>query len=211
MEFKGYIPNINEAILLASASVNNVVPLTQGRNRDSIYHGKTIIFSLKNSKIARWTDNKKWSASTFRDGFFIYYEKKEKKELNYILNDVLCKKCIKVYYKDDVIGIVNYFYLNSTQKLLIPSQFNFSSNVYSLVGHFSYIKDYRTKSKYYGKLIKLNGTMINLDPPVISSVSSYNSCSSPLPSINELLTFTKIAHNPRRISFDQIQLSKFNS
>ncbi|KAI9291796.1 hypothetical protein K502DRAFT_368136 [Neoconidiobolus thromboides FSU 785] len=161
MEFIGYIPTIEEAILLASASIQGTIAMESERIRTKIYHGKTVIYSAKDTKIKRWTDDKKWNTSSFKQGFFIYYEKKEKGELNYILNDVLCKKSIKLYYKNQTICIINYFYLNRTDCLTVPSELNLNPSVYGIINDFGYIKDYRTKSKHYGKVVTLNNVIFN--------------------------------------------------
>ncbi|KAI9291797.1 hypothetical protein K502DRAFT_368137 [Neoconidiobolus thromboides FSU 785] len=207
MEFIGYIPTIEEAILLASASIKGMISTEKERIRTKIYHGKTVIYSVTNSKIRRWTDDKRWSTSNFKQGFFIYYEKKEKGELNYILNDVLCKKSIKLYYKNQTICIINYFYLNRTDCLTVPSELNLNPSVYGIINDFGYIKDYRTKSKHYGKVVTLNGNnfgtinVLNDDNDINGSVKHDNgdmyntvsftpspkSCPNPLTAINSIL------------------------
>ncbi|KAI9294950.1 hypothetical protein K502DRAFT_278596, partial [Neoconidiobolus thromboides FSU 785] len=77
-EFKGYVEDIQDALILIEASVNGYLDQKKARltftEKMQIRSGTTFILNENDTNIKRWSDGISWTPSRLMDGFFVYQQ-----------------------------------------------------------------------------------------------------------------------------------------
>lgn len=129
--YKGIINTKLDALYLIEAARKELIPMISRRlscyeQRTCIKSGAVFIWCEKRSKIKRWTDGRKWSASRVKGSFLSYKEMIAPKDDNtcHVIQEKdngLIKQSFTRFVEGEKFHVISYITSNETRKYQNPS------------------------------------------------------------------------------------------